>query len=64
MLDIDQIKITPRDEQVLQLLIQGCSNKEIASEMSISVKTVEDHVSKAFRHIRQMGTEKFHPQQG
>jgi len=33
----------------------GCSNKEIASQMSISIKTVEDHVSKAFRHIRQVG---------
>jgi len=31
MLNIDHIKITPRDEQVLQLLVQGCTNKEIAS---------------------------------
>ena len=29
MLNIDHIKITPRDEQVLQLLVQGCTNKEI-----------------------------------
>ena len=34
MLNIDHIKITPRDEQVLQLLVQGCTNKEIASELS------------------------------
>jgi len=27
MLNLNQIKITQRDEQVLQLLVQGCSNK-------------------------------------
>ncbi len=32
----------------------GCTNKEIAAQLEISVKTVEDHVSKAFRHIRQV----------
>ena len=30
------------------------SNKEIAQQLEISVKTVEDHVTKAFRHIRQV----------
>ena len=34
----------------------GCTNKEIAQQMEISVKTVEDHVTKAFRHIRQLVT--------
>jgi len=31
MLSLNQIKITPRDQQVLQLLVQGCSNKDIAA---------------------------------
>ena len=31
MLSLNQIKITPRDQPVLQLLAQGCSNKEIAA---------------------------------
>jgi len=53
-----------RKKIIMLKAFQGCSNKEIATEMRISVKTVEDHVSKAFRHIRQVGTEKFHPQQG
>jgi len=30
------------------------SNREIAEEMKISVKTVEDHISKAFRRIKQV----------
>lgn len=33
-------------------IIKGYSNKEIAEQLSISVKTVEDHYSKALRKIR------------
>jgi len=36
MINLNEIKITPRDQQVLRLLVQGCSNKEIASHLSIS----------------------------
>ena len=48
MLSLDQIKITPRDQQVLALLVQGCSNKEIASELSISPRTVKQHLRTLF----------------
>jgi DNA-binding NarL/FixJ family response regulator len=48
MLNIDQIKITPRDAQVLQLLVQGCSNKEIASQLNISPRTVKQHLRTLF----------------
>ena len=41
MLSLEHIKITPRDEQVLQLLMQGCSNKEIAAQLNISLRTVK-----------------------
>jgi FixJ family two-component response regulator len=44
MLNIHHIQITPRDEQVLQLLIQGCSKKEIASQLKISPRTVKQHL--------------------
>ena len=27
MINLDQVKVTPRDKQVLNLLVQGCSNK-------------------------------------
>ena len=48
--------LPPVRKKILMLkAYYGCSNKEIASQMSISIKTVEDHVSKAFRHIRQIG---------
>ena len=44
-----------RKKIIMLKAFYGCSNKEIASQMSISIKTVEDHVSKAFRHMRQVG---------
>jgi signal transduction histidine kinase/DNA-binding NarL/FixJ family response regulator len=37
-------KISPREKQVLELLIKGKLNKEISSELGISVKTVEHHI--------------------
>jgi DNA-binding CsgD family transcriptional regulator len=40
MLNLDAIKITPRDEEVLRLLAQGCSNKAIAGHLNISPRTV------------------------
>ena len=48
MLSLSNIKITPRDEQVLKLLVQGCSNKEIAAQLNISPRTVKQHLRTLF----------------
>ena len=48
MVDLEQIKITRRDEQVLKLLVQGCSNKEIAAELKISPRTGKQHLRTLF----------------
>jgi DNA-binding NarL/FixJ family response regulator len=48
MINLNEIKITPRDQQVLRLLVQGCSNKEIASQLSISPRTVKQHLRTLF----------------
>ena len=48
MLSLDQIKITRRDQQVLALLAQGCSNKDIAAELNISPRTVKQHLRTLF----------------
>jgi LuxR family maltose regulon positive regulatory protein len=37
--------LTPREEQVLRLLLAGASNREIASKLVISLATVKKHVS-------------------
>jgi DNA-binding NarL/FixJ family response regulator len=48
MLELDQVKVTPRDQQVLNLLLQGCSNKEIAGQLKISPRTVKQHLRTLF----------------
>src|SRR2546422_6297334 len=48
MLSLSNIKTTPRDEQVLKLLVQGCSNKEIAAQLNISPRTVKQHLRTLF----------------
>jgi DNA-binding NarL/FixJ family response regulator len=48
MLDLNDIKITHRDEQVLRLLVDGCSNKEIAEQLNISPRTVKQHLRTLF----------------
>ena len=48
-------ELPPVRKKVILLKTQyGFSNKEIANELSISVKTVESHVSKAIRQIRSL----------
>ena len=48
MINLSEIKITPRDEQALKLLVQGCSNKEIATHLNISPRTVKQHLRTLF----------------
>lgn len=41
--EVRQRELTAREEEVLRLIARGYSNKEISSELKISVKTVESH---------------------
>lgn len=40
-------KLTRREREVAQLVVQGRSNKQIASSLNLSIKTVEQHRAKA-----------------
>jgi DNA-binding NarL/FixJ family response regulator len=44
-------RLTPRQREVLQLVAEGRSRKEIANILSISVKTVEFHKGKLMREL-------------
>jgi two-component system NarL family response regulator len=37
--------LTPREADVLRLIVEGCDNREIAAELVISGETVKSHVS-------------------
>ncbi len=43
--------LTAREEEVLHLLAHGQSNKQIGASLSISEKTVKNHVTSIFRKI-------------
>ena len=44
-------RVTPRQREVLQLVAEGRSRKEIAGILNISVKTVEFHKAKLMREL-------------
>lgn len=44
-------RLSPREIEVLSLLAQGRSNKEIAQEMGISYQTVKNHLASLFRKL-------------
>ncbi|MDF2589226.1 MAG: two component transcriptional regulator, LuxR family [Anaerocolumna sp.] len=49
--DDDDSLLTRRETEVLKLLTEGLFNKEIAYQLSISEKTVKNHVSNIFKKI-------------
>ncbi|HTL85529.1 MAG TPA: response regulator transcription factor [Acidimicrobiia bacterium] len=45
-------QLTPREREVLRLIARGYAYKEVARDLSISVKTVETHVSSVLRKLQ------------
>lgn len=43
--------LTPRELEILKLVITGYSNKTIAAQISVSVKTVEFHLDHIYTKI-------------
>ena len=50
--DAELDELTPREREVLQLIARGYLYKEIAARLSLSVKTVESHVSSVLRKLQ------------
>ncbi len=46
-----ELGLTPRQTDVLTLLLQGKPNKVIARELSLSVETIKDHVAAVLRAL-------------
>jgi ATP/maltotriose-dependent transcriptional regulator MalT len=45
---LDELGITPRELQILELIAQGMSNREIAETLFVSENTVKTHSSRVF----------------
>ena len=48
---LEAVGLTPRQHDVLGLLLQGKPNKLIARELNVSVETVKDHVAAVLRAL-------------
>ena len=51
-IDVGIDALSPREQDVMRLIARGYTYKEVASELFISVKTVETHVSKVLRKLQ------------
>jgi len=51
-IDPNQILITPREKEVIQLLAHGFSSRKIAGEMGISFHTVESYRKKLLHKFK------------
>lgn len=45
------IRLTPREAEVLSLVTQGKSNKEVASELFCSKRTVDFHLARIYEKL-------------
>jgi DNA-binding NarL/FixJ family response regulator len=50
--DTGTAELTSREREIVQLLAEGKSNKEVSSALGISVKTVETHRASIMRKLR------------
>lgn len=46
MIDFGNLPITPKEHEVLSLLTEGLSNKEIGARLGITDRTVKAHIAK------------------
>ena len=43
--------LTPQERQVATLVAHGCSNREVAARLFVSVRTVESHLGRVYRKL-------------
>lgn len=48
---VERPSLTPREKQVLALVVMGFSNKEIADQLVVAENTVKSHLFSAFRRL-------------
>lgn len=47
-----QVKFTSREEEIMQLVSSGATNKEVARKLVVSVKTVKHHLTNVMQKLR------------
>jgi DNA-binding NarL/FixJ family response regulator len=49
--EIDSLRLTSRQREIVQLIAEGKSSKKVASELGLSLKTAETHRSNLMRRL-------------
>jgi DNA-binding NarL/FixJ family response regulator len=44
----EAVRLGPREQQIVELLLQGCDNAEIASQLKMARRTVKAHFNRLF----------------
>lgn len=47
-----ELKLHPREQQIAELLLQGCDNAEIAKELGMARRTVKAHFNRLFMRFQ------------
>ena len=50
-LDVPELQLSPRQREIVDLLLQGKSNKEMADQLNLSSDTIKAHLQHIFRKI-------------
>jgi DNA-binding NarL/FixJ family response regulator len=45
------VSLSPRERQILELMVEGCVNKEIADRLSVSIHTVDFHLRSIYAKL-------------
>jgi DNA-binding NarL/FixJ family response regulator len=45
-------QLTPREQQIVALIVKGYKNKQIATELNIGLQTVKNHASVIFSKLK------------
>jgi DNA-binding NarL/FixJ family response regulator len=49
---VSQIRLTRREHEILELLMEGCTNKQIAERLGVSSQTVKNQLSTLYQKAR------------
>jgi DNA-binding NarL/FixJ family response regulator len=44
----ESVRLGPREQQIVELLLQGCDNAEIATQLKMARRTVKAHFNRLF----------------
>lgn len=54
--EVEEKKMTAREMEVIELIVNGYSNKEIATELTVSKRTIDNHRSNLMRKLKARNT--------